>query len=188
MNVILLLILVLRAVLMLIICVVGVISIYFLLNSGFMRRSPPVPSSGQVKKALIEDVAKVLSKRRRQVVMDLGSGWGTLLLPLARRFPHHQFIGIEYGCIPYWISRLRARQMPNLTFLRRDFFKTDISDADVILTFLLTSEMARLTQKCQTEAKKGALVYANRFRMKKVPFQRKVSFGSDFNTYYVYKM
>lgn len=187
MNLFLCLILLLQWVLVLIISAVGVIVIYFMLNSRFMHDSPPVPSSGKVKMAMIEDVANVLKERKNQIVMDLGSGWGTLLLPLAKKFPKHQFVGIEYGCIPYFVSKFRARKMKNLTFLRQNFFKADISKADIIFLFLLTSTMAKLTQKCQKETKKGALIYANRFRMKGVTPKQKVSLGSDYDSYYIYK-
>ena len=109
MNIILLSLLVLEGFLMLVISLIGIASIYFMLNSQFMRNSPPVPSSGKVKIAMIEDVAQILKEKSDQLVMDLGSGWGTLLLPLAKKFPNHHFIGIEYGCIPYWVSKFRSR-------------------------------------------------------------------------------
>ncbi|MBQ4472334.1 MAG: methyltransferase domain-containing protein [Alphaproteobacteria bacterium] len=149
---------------------------------------PPVPSCGKTKQAIIADVSKVLSRRKNQVVMDLGSGWGTLLLPLARKFPKHHFIGIEYGCIPYFVSKFRARKISNITFLRQNFFNSDVSKADIVLTFLMNSTMAKLTPKLLKEAKCGALVYANRFQMKNVKATRKVFLGSKYDTYYVYKM
>jgi len=188
MDIVLFLMLLLQGIFMLVISVLGLISIYFMINSGFMRTPPPVPSSGKIKTTMLQDVEKILSKRKNQVVMDLGSGWGTLLLPLAKKFPQHRFIGVEHGFLPCWISKLRARKMNNITFLRQDFFNTDISKADVIFLFLMTKLMNKIAAKCQSETRKGTLIYANRFPMKSIKPERKVSLGSKFYTYYVYKM
>ena len=188
MNIILLLLLLLEGFLMLVISFVGIASIYFMLNSKFMRNSPPVPSSGKVKVAMIDDVAQILKKKSDQLVMDLGSGWGTLLLPLAKKFPNHHFIGIEYGCIPYWVSKFRSRKMKNITFYRQDFLNSDVSKADIIFLFLLTKTMAKIKVKCQTETKEGALLYANRFSMPGMKPKREISLGSKYNTYYVYEI
>ena len=101
----------------LIVFCIGTITIYFAINSGFMRNAPPVPTSGKVKRAMLKNVAQILTKRKSQTIMDLGSGWGTLLLPLAQQFPNHNFIGIEHGWVPYLVSKFRARKMKNIKFI-----------------------------------------------------------------------
>lgn len=169
------------------IIIVSVVFVYFTVSSGFMHSSPPVPSSGRVKKAMLEDAALSLAGKQGQLVMDLGSGWGSLLLPLAKKFPEHTFIGIEYGYIPYVVSCWRARKLKNLQFQRANFFETDISKADVIFLFLLTSTMAKLSKKCIDEVKPGAIAYANRFPIQGKKPAKKVSFGSDYETYYIYE-
>lgn len=169
------------------ILIISIVFTYFTVSSGFMHSSPPVPSCGKVKDAMLKDVAEYLKNKKGKVVMDLGSGWGTLLLPLAKQFPQHTFVGIEYGRIPYMISCLRAKRFKNIKFYRQDFFNTDISQADVIFLFLLTSTMAKLSNKCITEAKKGAYAYVNRFPIQGKESEREVSLGSKYYTYYVYK-
>ena len=178
----------LQCVLSVTILIVGVVLAYFMINSKFMLNSPPVPTQGKVRQGMVEDVARLLARRKNQVVMDLGSGWGSLLLPLAKRFPEHHFIGIEYGFLPCFVSRLRARGLHNITFRRENFFKTDISQANVIFMFLLKHIMVKITPKCQKECKKGTLIYANRFPMPDVKPEQEVSFGSKYLTYYVYKI
>ena len=133
---------------MLTILIIGIVLLYFFINSGFMQNPPPVPTTGKVKTAMIDDVAKILAKRKNQTVMDLGSGWGTLLIPLAKKFPNHHFIGIEYGFVPYFISKFRTRKMHNIAFYRQDFWNTDISKADVIFLFLLNRLMGKKANKC----------------------------------------
>lgn len=169
------------------ILVVSIVFTYFTVSSGFMHSSPPVPSCGKVKDAMLKDVAEYLKNKKGKVIMDLGSGWGSLLLPLAKQFPQHTFIGIEYGYIPYTVSCLRAKKYKNVKFRRQDFFDTDISQADVIFLFLLTSTMAKLSNKCISEAKKGAYAYANRFPIQGKEPQKEVSLGSKYYTYYIYE-
>ncbi|MBO6281020.1 MAG: methyltransferase domain-containing protein [Alphaproteobacteria bacterium] len=169
------------------ILIVSIVFIYFTVSSGFMHSSPPVPSCGKVKDAMLKDVAEYLRDKEGKIVMDLGSGWGTLLLPLAKQFPQHTFIGIEYGRIPYMVSCLRAKKYKNARFYRQNFFDTDISQADVIFLFLLNSTMAKLSNKCISEAKKGAYAYANRFPIQGKEPQKEVSLGSKYYTYYIYK-
>ena len=187
MYILLFAILFLQIFLMLFIALFGIVMIYFMLSSRFMYDAPPIPSSGKVKNAMIADVAEVLSKRENQVIMDLGSGWGTLLIPLAKKFPNHQFIGIEHNFLPYLISKFRARKLKNILFYRQDLLDTDVSRVDILLVFLLPRMMNKVSVKFQAEAKAGALVYVNRFQMLDMKAEKEVSFGSRFKTYYVYK-
>lgn len=166
---------------------VSLVFIYLTVSAGFMHSSPAVPSHGKVKNAIIEEASSILKNCNNQTVMDLGSGWGTLLLPLAKHFPKHKFIGIERGFLPFYISSWRARKLKNLIFLRQDFFLTDISKADIIFVFLLNSTMAKLTAKIKQEMKPNSYVIANRFPMKEQIPCKEVDLGSKYYTYYVYK-
>ena len=166
---------------------VSIVFIYLTVSSGFMHTSPAVPSYGKVKNAIIEEASAMLKDADNRIVMDLGSGWGTLLLPLAKRFPNHEFIGIERGFLPFYISSWRARRLKNLTILRQDFFQTDIDKADIIFVFLLNSTMAKLTAKIKQEMKPGSYIIANRFPMKEQTPCKEVDLGSKYYTYYVYK-
>ena len=166
---------------------VSLIFIYLTVSAGFMHSSPAVPSHGKVKAAIIAEASSILKNKLPQTVMDLGSGWGTLLLPLAKEFPKHNFVGVERGFLPYWISVWRSRKLKNLIFLRQDFFETNISDADIIFVFLLNSTMSKLTAKIKNEMKSNSLVIANRFPMKDTQPYKEVNLGSKYYTYYVYK-
>ena len=188
MSIILLLMLLLEGILMLGISVMGVIVIYFMLNSKFMLNAPPVSTSGKVKKAMLEDISKILEKHKRQTVIDLGSGWGALLLPLAQKFPNHRFVGIEYDYIPYLVSRFRSRKLKNVRFYRENFFNANISNADIILLFLLTRTMPKVKIKFQSEAKKGVWIYTNRFLLPGMKAEKEVNLGSKYHTYYTYKI
>ncbi len=188
MSILVLILAILEIFIMLVISVVSIVFLYFMVNSKLMRHAPPVPSCGKVKTEMMHDVSKILSKRKNQVVMDLGSGWGSLLIPLAKEFPNHHFIGIEHGYIPYFVSKIRSKNIPNLTFIRENFFKSDISKAHIIFMFLLPHIMPKISAKCRKECSKGTLLYINRFQIPNFKPQRKVSLGTEYDSYYVYKI
>lgn len=188
MEIVLFLLLLFQCFLMLGLFLFGIISIYFLINSKFMCCAPPIPSYGKVKTAMLESASQVLLKQKGQLIMDLGSGWGSLLLPLAKKFPQHRFVGIEYGIIPYFTSKFRARKLKNVFFYHKNFFDADISKADVIFIFLLSRTMPRIRKKCQAEAKKGALIYVNRFPIPNLKLWKKFFLGTKYDTYFIYKI
>ena len=171
----------------LIIVVLGVAGTYILVAGKVMRVSPPVPSSGRVKKAMLEDAAAFLQAHQNLTVVDLGSGWGTLLIPLAGKFPQHRFVGYELARLPYWFSRWRARNLLNLRFIRQDFFQADLSSSALVFCFLLPSAMQRCQDEIVPQLTRGSRIYANRFALPDEIPTEVVSLGSAYETYYIYQ-
>src|SRR5687768_13432770 len=60
--------------------------------------------------ALLKQVALV----EQPIIYELGCGWGSLAIALAKAFPHAQIRGIELSPLPYWVARFRTRNMPNV--------------------------------------------------------------------------
>jgi len=92
-----------------------------------------VPSPKAMVDAMLE-MAKVTSS---DVVMDLGSGDGRLVIAAARRGA--QAIGIEYDTALVELSKRSAAQegvAARTTFVKADLFTTDLSKATVVLLFL----------------------------------------------------
>lgn len=89
----------------------------------------PMPTSTKVKRVLFEALPKHLEGE----IVELGSGWGTLCFPLAKRYPNCRVIGYETSIIPYVVSQLVQLflKQKNLKFIRKDFFKVPLSHATV---------------------------------------------------------
>lgn len=173
------------------ILVIGVsaMGIYLFFSSSFQKYAPPVKSSGKLKKAVLEDISEQLENASDgQEIVDLGSGWGTLLLPLAKKFPNHKFVGVERAFTPFIISSLRARKLANLRFVQGDFFEYDLKKTDLVILFLIGFMMPKVTKKCLEELPKGAKIYASRFALTDVKADKVVDLGSKMETYYVYEM
>ena len=55
-------------------------------------------------------------------VIDLGCGSGGILKELAKSFPNHEFIVIEWDKILYSFCCKSGKGLSNLHFIKQDFF------------------------------------------------------------------
>lgn len=122
-----------------------------------------VPTPDAVVHAML-DAAQVTSA---DVVYDLGSGDGRIVIEAARKYGARA-VGIELD------PELNKRAMKNaqkagvagrVSFVRADFFKTDLSEATVVTLFLSPNINARLQPKLRRELKPGARIVSHRFPM-----------------------
>ncbi|WP_169708698.1 class I SAM-dependent methyltransferase [Trinickia terrae] len=97
------------------------------------------------------------------ILYDLGCGWGMLVSALARAFPEAQIRGIEISPFPYWIARLRTRNLPNVRLQRGSFFDCDIRDADAIACYLMIKPMPKLASFLDTTLRPGTPVVSLAF-------------------------
>lgn len=99
------------------------------------------------------------------IFVDVGSGFGELLLFLASKRPHGTFIGVEIGPLPWAVSRLRCMvaQHANVTFQWRDMWSFPLGKVDYLYTFLSPAAMGRLWNKVKDEMKPGSTFISNSF-------------------------
>ena len=177
------------AIVFLAVVVVSILGIYWWVSSCGDKYAPPICCCGKLKEGLLKDISEYLEKAEDgRTLIDLGSGWGTLLLPLAEKFPQHNFVGVERAFTPYQVSKLRATKLPNLTFIKGDLFDYDLSKIDVAISFLIGFIMPALTKKFKEELPKGAIVYSPRFPLTEIKPDRVVDLGNKMETFYVYTM
>ena len=122
-----------------------------------------VPTPDAVVRAML-DLARVTAE---DVVYDLGSGDGRIVIEAARKYGAHA-VGIE---LDPELNKKAARNAQKagvaekVTFVRADFFKIDLSDASVVTLFLSPNINARLQSKLRRELKPGARIVSHRFPM-----------------------
>lgn len=121
----------------------------------------PMPTSGKVRKIILDASLKA----SQGTIFELGSGWGTLLLPLAKGHPRCRVIGYETSPIPYYVSKVRGMisGSDNLKVVRSDFFHEPLHEAALIVCYLYPGAMKMLKQKFDEELKPGTLVISNTF-------------------------
>ena len=71
----------------------------------------------------------------------------------------HQAAALSAAPVDHFISLRR------LSFVRADFFKTDLSEATVVTLFLSPNINARLQPKLRRELRPGARIVSHRFPM-----------------------
>ncbi|MBO4520254.1 MAG: methyltransferase [Alphaproteobacteria bacterium] len=155
-----------------------VFTLYFFityLRSGFGKYPPFVCSLGKAKKIVIQEAEKILQEKKDPVnVADLGCGSGSLLIPLAKKFPQHHFIGYDWDIVPYLIAKFRSRKLPNVHIYRRNFMKESYGDMQLIMCYTGESLSAILGEKLNQEISKDALIVSETFELGSLRLKEKI--------------
>lgn len=133
----------------------------------FRTRVPFYPSTPAVRDA----VAGLLPAHSLRFV-DVGSGFGGLVIDLARRRPDSACSGIEFAPLPWLCSVVRARLSGSRAhFLCDDYAHLDLSQFDVVFAYLSPAAMPALWCKAQAEMRPGSLLLSYEFEISDVPAQ-----------------
>ena len=136
------------------------------LRSGFGKYPPFVCSLGKAKEIVIREAEKILQEKTDPVtVADLGCGSGSLLIPLAKKFPQHNFIGYDWDIVPYFMAKFRSRKIPNIRVYRRNFMKETYGGMQLVLCYTGESLSAILGKKLYEELPEDAQVISETFEL-----------------------
>jgi SAM-dependent methyltransferase len=115
-------------------------------------------------------------------VLDVGSGTGSFATTLARLRPDWQIKGCELAPAPYALSRWLSRRLPNVAFLRQDFWMLSLRNYDLVYAFLSPTPMEALWKKVRTEMPAGSLFVSNSFPVPGVEPERTIEVGDKRQT------
>lgn len=118
-----------------------------------------VPTSPELVEKML-DMAKVTAE---DVVIDLGSGDGRMVIAAARRGA--RALGVEFNPDMVKLSRQAAAEAgvaDRATFVEGDMFEADISEATVLALFLLPENLRRLEPKFRA-LRPGTRIVVNTF-------------------------
>lgn len=104
----------------------------------------------------ILDLAEV---KQDDKVYDLGCGDGKVVFAAADRGARAE--GLEISVLPYLIANIKkviSRNKAKISF--KDFWMTDLSDADLVYFFLIPRIYPKLKNKLEKDLKPGAKVVA----------------------------
>lgn len=125
------------------------------------RTQVPFYPSGRTTWAAVD---MLLPQGRPLRCIDIGSGFGGLVMYLATRHPQHSFTGIELAPLPWLASVARASLARSAArFVRGDYHALNFADYDVVFAYLSPAAMPALWQKARSEMKKGALLLSYEF-------------------------
>ncbi|MGC8601144.1 MAG: methyltransferase domain-containing protein [Thermoprotei archaeon] len=122
---------------------------------------PFVPTPEPVVRKMLE----LAGVTKGTVVYDLGAGDGRIIIMAAKEFGATA-VGVEAhpGRADLIEKRIEEENLKDrVTLIRGDFFKVDVSKADVLALYLLTSVDQRLEPKFESELKPGAKIVSHDF-------------------------
>lgn len=121
-----------------------------------------------------EKVGKMLrlaQPKEGEILYDLGSGDGRIVIEAARKYKARA-IGIEINPILVFLSRRKIRKLGlgnRVKIYWGNFFRKNLSDADIIITYLLQPTNNYLEKKFQKELKPGTRIVSLSFTFKNIP-------------------
>lgn len=137
---------------------------YSYIRCGCGKYGPFVSTYGKVKEDILNEARAVLKKSKKKLkVTDLGCGSGALLIPLAKEFPQHEFIGYEWDIVPLTMGKIKASGLKNITFIKGDYMKASHAEMDLIMCYVLKVTGEPLGKKLAKEIKPSCVVISEMF-------------------------
>lgn len=119
------------------------------------------------RQAVADAMLKLASVKPEDIVYDLGSGDGRIVILAAQKYGARG-VGIELDPRLVEIARQVAREgeVPDrVSFVEGDLFTADITKATVVMLYLSDSVNRRLEPKLRRELRSGARIVSHQFRI-----------------------
>lgn len=140
--------------------------LFFYMTLAFMTGAPFVPSTNSTASSMIT----MANIKKGETIYDLGSGDGRLLFQSARLGAHA--IGIEINPYLALFTNIKALCSPYRKTIHtywKNFWRTNLQNADVVFVYLLPWRMDRLEKKLLRELKPGSRIISNSFIFPHIP-------------------
>ena len=127
----------------------------------------PMPSSQKARRAMLQLVSETDIEAGTGPIFELGSGWGNLLIPLAKKYPQRKVIGYELSIVP-WFTTLLLKNLlglKNLEVYRKNFLHADLSSTSIILCYLYPKGMQDLGSKIKSQRGQLKYLISNNFAL-----------------------
>ncbi len=123
----------------------------------------PMPSSKKAYQAMVT----LIDETGSGTIIDLGSGWGNFVIPIAKRYPQRQIVGYEMSLLPCFTSTLikHALGLKNLTLYRQNFLNANLSTASVLVCYLFPEAMDKIKNKLLLEKPGVEFLISNNFAL-----------------------
>lgn len=117
---------------------------------------PPVSTNwARIRRAL-----ELANPQAGEILYDLGSGHGRVLIMAAKEFGLNA-VGIEAGpvqCAVSWVNTIWNGVRPQVRIEAGNFYKSNLKDADIVFAYLTSDHGNRLQEKLRKELKPGTRV------------------------------
>jgi SAM-dependent methyltransferase len=126
---------------------------------------------------IVEQMLKLADIRGDDVVYDLGSGDGRLVIAAAKRFGARG-VGVELQTELLDMARIGAKDesvADRVKFVQGDLFETDIKDASVVMLYLLPQFVMRLVPRLRAELRPGTRIVSHDYPLAPWPPDKELS-------------
>ncbi len=156
-------------ILLVITALIGFSIVYSTLTLGIS----PMPSSKKARQAMVQlsdalgHEVGIETDIGVGPLLELGSGWGSLLIPLAKKYPQREVVGFELSIMPWFITLILIKVMglKNIKVYRKNFLKADLMGASVIFCYLFPGGMKALADKFNSEDAWPEFLISNNFSL-----------------------
>jgi tRNA G37 N-methylase Trm5 len=129
-----------------------------------LKKDVPYVPTPQV---VVDEMLKLASVTDKDVVYDLGSGDGRIVITAAKKYGAR---GVGVDIDPERVKEANANALlagvtGRVKFIEQDLFQTDLKDASVVTLYLLPAVNIKLRPKLWRELKPGTRVVSHRFDM-----------------------
>jgi SAM-dependent methyltransferase len=112
---------------------------------------------------IVDEMLKLADIRGEDVVYDLGSGDGRLVITAAKRFGARG-VGVELQTELVEMARIGAKHegvTDRVNFVQGDLFQADIGSASVVMLYLLPRYVTRLVPRLRAELRPGTRIVSH---------------------------
>lgn len=146
-----------------------------------------MPSSNKAYKTMLT----LIDETGTDAIIDLGSGWGNFVIPLAKNNPQRQIIGYELSLLPWLISMLlkKVLRLKNLSLYRENFYNVNLPSASVIVCYLYPQAMSKIQAKLLLEQPKIDFLISNNFALPSWQAEKVIKLNDFYKSpIYLYKI
>ena len=138
----------------------------------FIFGAPFQPTSRQK----IEKIIELADIKKRNKLVDLGSGDGRIVIAFAKKGLESH--GYEINPFLIWLSRrkIRKEKLQGKAFIHwKNFWNEDLGKFDIIVIFQINYVMKKLEKKLKKEAKKNARIISHDWKFPALKIKKKIS-------------
>lgn len=153
-----------------------VVFIFFsisLFNIVFRGYAPFFSSQPEVIQNIVDNLD--LSPDFHGTIYELGCGQASFLRAMEKKYPKARLVGIEYALIPCISASLQsAIRGSRIRIMKKNIFRVDVSDADVIYCYLNAQMMLDLEHKFKFECKPLTKIVSYEFPLPHFPLVKMI--------------
>jgi len=169
-------------------CFVILSILYFTLRTGIS----PMPSSIKARNVILQASEQIIEAGQSvDHIIELGSGWGTLLFALARKYPNRQIIAYELSWLPWLFTVLytTVMRLKNIVILRQNFLTAELPEASLLICYLHPKAMSALAYKLDIQSQQHYNLISSTFALPNVKALQTIRLDDLHQTpIYIYKI